>query len=271
MPGLCCQALGGRFEWAEDIATAWLLYYLSAHIMDNVQDEDELEPWAEIYPPGFALNVSSGYYFSASLALNQLLESQLSTYQAIEIINDFYRSFLVMGEGQQMSFLTKVPTLDQYWQIAGSKSGIFFALACRSGAHLVSDDETILEDYQQYGFHLGMLVQISDDLEEIGKLKTSNLLFNSGEFIKSLAIVYALEVLPKNDKEGLLKAIEVATRDGEYLHEIWKMVEESGAAMYIETQIEFHRYKALEALDSAQPLSPAKESLITFIESFHCD
>lgn len=265
LPGLCCQAAGGNPRWAEDIATAWFLFYLGAHIMDSIQDQDQPESWWANYSPGFALNIASGYYFTASLALTRLLQSPFHPQKIREIIYNFYRDFLDMGNGQHIGFVREGLSINQYWQMASAKSGIFFGLACQAGAQLAIEDKNKLECFKQYGYHLGLLVQVFDDLEELERLKEGELITNPEEFMKSLAVVYALEVLPRKMKAQFESSILLAVGDRNYVGEVWRILEESGSALYLETEIELHRKHALTSLESASPLSPAREALIAFL------
>jgi geranylgeranyl pyrophosphate synthase len=265
LPGLCCQAAGGDPRWAEDIAIAWFLFYLSAHIMDSIQDHDQPESWWADYSPGFALNIASGYYFTASLALTHLLKSPFPPQKTNQIIENFYRDFLYMGNGQHIGFVRDELSLNQYWQMAGAKSGIFFGLACQTGARLASEDRNTLDCFRQFGHHLGLLIQIFDDLEELERLKEGDLIVNPREFMKSLAVAYTLEVLPPEIKTQFSNAILLAVEYRNYVGEVWRMLEESGSALYLKTQIELHRKYALAFLENANPLSPAREALIGFL------
>ena len=72
LPGLCCQAAGGRAQLAEPVAAAWLLFYVAAHLMDDLEDQDNPDPWWRSLGPGAAINIATGLYFSAGLALQEL-------------------------------------------------------------------------------------------------------------------------------------------------------------------------------------------------------
>jgi len=129
LPGLCCQAAGGDPQWADDVAAAWLLYYVAADLMDTVEDRDEPDLWWAEMGPGFALNVASGLFFSASQALNHLHIQQETHVAASAITENFNRSFLKMCGGQHTDLVQPEPTLTQYWETVAGKSGTFFTLA----------------------------------------------------------------------------------------------------------------------------------------------
>ena len=167
LPRICYQAAGGHLPWADDLGLAWFLFYVAAHLMDNVEDQDDPgQLWAP-YSPGVRINVASGLFFTAANSLNHLYHHEGSQAAANEIIADFYSSFLSMCSGQNEDLLNEKITLAMYWRIATSKSGGFFGMGCWAGARLATDDRARLEGFYQFGLNLGIHKQIRDDLEEI--------------------------------------------------------------------------------------------------------
>ena len=53
------------------------------------------------------------------------------------------------------------------------------------------------------------------------------------------------------------------------LEEARKMINESGAPLYLETEIERHREDALTGLERAAPLSPAGEMLSALLDTLY--
>lgn len=265
LPGLCCQAAGGDPLWADELTAAWLLLYLAADLMDSVQDGDEPDPWWAEQGPGTALSAATGLFFSASLALNRLQTQSLQHAAAGEVVKDFYRSFLIMSSGQYLDLLQAQPSLEQYWQIAASKSGVFFSLACRSGARLATAETARLQGFSQFGKHLGMLVQVRDDLEDLmadPEDQTDPRLLATS---RSLPVVYALEVSPPNVRSRLLDCLQRSAADEDAAREAWNLVDESGAALYVVAEMEQHRSQAMRALEQAQANPAARERLLGLV------
>lgn len=266
LPGLCCQAAGGDPNWALDIAGAWYLFYVAADIMDDVEDQDASDPWWTELGPGGAINAASGLFFSASAILQNLyLENGISPQSAAEIAKYFHSSFLVMCSGQHRDLVTRSPGLKEYWEIALAKSGTFFGLACRSGARLATGDQDRLKGFERYGIHLGALIQIMDDLEDLHALQTGSLGDLQIPNYHSLPVAYSMEVLPPGQKIRLQKCLKEAAHDLRAVGDAWGLIEQSGAAVYLLAEIERHKGQALASLNQAQPESPAKEFLISFI------
>lgn len=262
LPGLCCQAAGGDPLFTDNIAATWLLFYKAAHIIDNIQDRDTPEPWWETAGPGVALAAATGLYFTASSMLNQLPGQRLSPSVASQITRDFNTSFLGISGGQFKDLHGQVQSLKQYWQIASAKSGVFFALACRSGSRLATRKAGRIEAYGQYGEQLGLLIQISDDVEEFQNIGHSDRVIKMD---RSLPVIYTLEVSVEPAHSCLYDCLKSAPGDEQAAREALRLVEQSGAALYVATELERHRILALRALEKAGAISPAREELVSLV------
>lgn len=267
LPGLCCQAVGGDQYWADGLSLAWYLFYTAADLMDSVQDQDVPDPWWVELGPAAALNAASGLYFSASKTLGDLHNQLSSRDSADEIINNFYNSFLIMSSGQQRELSNPEPSLEQYWQNTEAKSGMFFALACRNGARLATDDVTRLENLGKYGHHFGLVIQVLDDLDDVRSPEGEESPGQRPELARSLPVVYAMEVSPPTQREHLRKCLALAPIDPKAAKEVLGIIDESGAALYMMTEIERHRKMAAISLDRAEAISPAKEELLLLLQS----
>lgn len=267
LPGLCCQAAGGYPEWADDLAVAWLLFYVAADLMDKVQDQDQPDSWWEELGAGAALGAATGIYFSASLALNRLWTNPNTQAAANEVVQEFYNSFLVMTSGQYQGLIQPIPTLDQYWEIAAAKSGAFFGTACRCAARLAISDAEQLSDYYQFGHHLGLLTQVRDDLDDIQPPDEDRAPGQKLELAHSLAVIYALAVLPPEEGERLRMNLAAAPQDARAATELIRLLDQSNAALYLMTEMERHRQTALNAIQRAAQPSPARERLISYLLS----
>jgi len=265
LPGLCCQAAGGNPIWADDVTAAWYLLYIANHLMDSVEDQDEPDAWWANSGPGAALGVATGLFFSATHVLNGLQDSPFTRHAAASIIEDFSQSFMHMAGGQYRDLTHPQLTLDQYWEVSTAKSGVFFALACRCGARLASDDPQLLAAYGSFGQQVGTLVQIRDDLQDLQPPQDAELPVWGRKMSHSLATVYALEVLPHEQRERLLKYLAVVPFDLQAVENALGLIDQSGAGLYFLVEMERHRNLGLAALErtSGQPL--AIETLASFL------
>jgi len=266
LPGLCCQAAGGDPHWAESLTAAWLLFYRAADLMDSVEDRDTPENWWEELGPPAALSAATGLYFIASRCLCAFDITLDSGKQTSELVDDFHTSFIRMCAGQHQDLITPEPNLDQYWQIAEGKSGTFFSLACRSGARLAGVSDEVLEYYSQCGSHIGVCVQILDDLEDLRDFPSFFYTKKISDIFHSLPVIYAIEVSQNNQRDDIKKRILNALTNHSEAEHVVKLIEESGAVPFIMTSLELHKQNALDYLYKANPLAPAAEFLYEMIE-----
>lgn len=265
LPVLCCAAAGGAGMDAHRLAAAWMLTYRAARLIDHVQDGDAPDPWWESYGPGVALNAAVGLFFSASRLLN-LLEDPPGLYGAARAIRaDFAHTFLDMSAGQQKDLTTDSMNLASFWEIARAKSGAFFGLACQSGARLATADSARVEAFRQFGEHLGILIQIGDEQEDVMALNAGQSL--QRQHHRMLPVVYALEVMTPESRlrmenlfmEGLGRVSAAQT--------LYHLLEEAGAGLYLAVERERQRAGAAEALARTQPEGENGDILASMLSS----
>jgi geranylgeranyl pyrophosphate synthase len=265
LPGLCSQAAGGDPRRADDLSLAWFLFYSAAHLFDQVEDQDPIEDGAPAWTPAVSINLSTGMMFAASLALNRMHQAERIGGMAARITNDFYHSLLTMCNGQHLDLVTPQPSLEQWMQIAGAKSGAFFRLACRAGASVASDQPAIVDAFGEYGFRLGLLLQILDDLGDFRTLTSSGESILSPDAGRSLAVAYARDVLPPDQRVALMEMIPSASANAKATQKVIELLTESGAGLYLDIEIERQRELGLQALLTTDPQPPAGETLLSLL------
>lgn len=214
-----------------------------------------------------ALNLASGYYFVASLILQQLHQIPIISDAAEEIIDGFYRSFFIMNIGQYRELTSLDLDLDQYWQNVLAKSGAFFALACWGGARLCTVDEALLNNFHILGENIGLLIQVKDDLEEVAPPSSSGVPGQRPKLVSSLPVIYAMEVLPPKKRMQLSRALEDAPTRIEAAEEVIRLIDGCGAVTYVQLEIERRRQQAIDALSEIDPKGSRKDSLYKLILS----
>ena len=224
--------------------------------MDSVQDQDEPAAWWKDKGPAIALSAATGLYFYASLLLSCSRPVVAGRNEFEKILGDFYSSFLNMGSGQYADLNYPEPTIEQYWKAAEAKSGTFFALACRSGARLVLEDQPTVEHYSQFGRHLGLLIQIFDDLEDLKALSDPTLPVNLEKFTRSLPVVYSFQVLPASAAERLRFCLVHSATSPQAGEEAISLIEESGAVLFLLAEIEHHQSQSRQRLLKQKPANP---------------
>ena len=165
LPSLSCEAFGADPQRSVGVTTAWFLLYVSAYLLDKVEDQELIGP--EKNKLGVTANLSTGMIFVAEWILNHLELDCVDTSTAWDIQQAFQEAVLSVCSGQHMDLSASSPDLKVCWEIAEAKSGAAFGLACYSGSRLATKRSDWLQSMQQFGRLLGTVVQISDDLEDL--------------------------------------------------------------------------------------------------------
>jgi len=271
LSGLCCQAVGGDPLTADRLIAAWFLFYRAAHLMDSVQDQDEPEPWWAEAGPGAALSAATGLFFSATALLEDLHHQPFAPGAAPEIIQRFSECFLTMGSGQYYDLTRPALTLEEYWQVAEAKSGAFFGLACWAGARLATQQPETLERFHRFGTQIGLLVQIADDIDELGLLGGEAGAPTQIPGPRALPVVYARAVLPPGEQEHLSASLASAERDPASALGLREILEKAGAPLYILAELHRRHQAALAELRATDPQESASKELIALLERFNPD
>jgi geranylgeranyl diphosphate synthase, type I len=271
LPGLCCQAAGGQKTWADRVTAAWFLLYTAAHVFDTLEDKDLPDPWWSDQGVGISMNVGTGLMISAAQMIDLLYRDSNPNNQAAQIAEDFYQTVLIMGSGQHHDLTHANLNLEQWFANANAKSGEFFSLGCRSGARLASPDNKTIRFYSTYGKHLGLLLQIMDDLDDWHTCKVSDQVGDLRWLSKSLPATYACEVLPEKKANDLRHCLDQRMNGSDSVAEALNLITDSGAELYLYTEIEKNYTLAQEALRAATPEPVAEKALISLLDSLHPD
>jgi geranylgeranyl diphosphate synthase type I len=248
----------------EDVTAAWVLLYTAAHIMDSVEDGDPPEKWWADLGESGAINVATGLMATSSIVLDNLRRTGPPE-TAASIAEGFHQAILQMGGGQHSDLTCDEPSPSECLKIAESKSGAFFALACWSGARLATSDLQIASYYECYGRHLGILVQINDDIDGVWGVDLARSdLRQPARW--TLPIAYAMAVGSPEERFALHSRMSAARQDPQAVIGARNLIEDTGAALFLATLATKHTALAANALEKAHSASPARETLKALLD-----
>jgi len=267
LPGLCCQAAGGKLAYTEEISAAWLLLFTAAHTVDTIEDGDQDSKIDLLGGAGAAINTANGLFLSAVQLLVSMRNGKIPDDLVDVLLQDYLDTILVMTSGQHWDLTLDEVELNQWWQVAEAKSGAFFSLACRSGARLGNTDPQVIEHYSKYGYYLGLLLQILDDLEDFQKFTNSTHDSSTKHLEKSLAVAYADSVLSDAERSELQQILREEHADSESGMRMLDVLDRCGAGLYLLAEIDKYAGLALSELNAAQPEQMAGRKLVAIIEA----
>lgn len=253
LPLLTCQAAGGDPQVAIPVAAAWRALHIGLKLLDDVEDGDvaRLAPEAN---PAQVLNLSTGFLAAAQLALTRLPAAQCNILQA-----DFLHTVLQMAGGQHTDLdRTAARSIPGYFQIMEAKSGAFFALAAASGTKCATSDCTEIAKYADFGYNVGVLIQIVDDWSDIsakhgqGDLTTGQM---------TLAVCYAQTVASPAERVRLEALLACAPTSAAAEREVRHLLTALGCEIYLQAELARYRRRSLAVFEGAGGLSSAVRPL----------
>jgi geranylgeranyl pyrophosphate synthase len=262
LPSLFCEAYGGSAQQAAPIVTIWNILRHAARLLDDVED-GHFNPSDRV---AINLNLSSGLIFTAAHLLSELESHGVPVEPAQEIRRLFYLTLLQVCGGQHQDLTIAASTLEESWQIAGDKTAASLGLICWAGGRIVCSDKRELELCRLFGYNLGLLDQIRDDLTD---LSAEEDLYKPARH--SLPLAYTLAVLPPPEQETLLALLDItgqerANQGSANENLARQLIMKSGAAVYLTVQAALYREQTEEALRQMAVSLETKQQLQQLID-----
>ncbi len=246
LPLQTCRAAGGEAEDALPAAVAWRALHLAAKLFDDVEDGDEVILGNKPLPPPVAINLATSFVAVANSALAAMPPSW-DRGLPLALIEAFNRTILQMAAGQHLD-ITQQGQLDieGYRQIMSAKSGEFFMLAAWAGARCATADEEKLSQFEAFGYNLGMMLQLNDDLGDFRKKNVGDIARGHYTF----PVFYALVVASPPERERLQHWLRQVKEDPQAETEVRIMVRSLGGEVYVMAEAMRYKRRAQRALDA---------------------
>jgi geranylgeranyl diphosphate synthase type I len=263
---LCCAAAGGDWRHALPLAAGLELIHNFSLIHDDIQDNSPTRRgrptvWAK-WGMAQAINAGDAMFTLAHLAPQGLTARGVAPALSLWIIDRLDQTCLALTQGQylDMSFETRQRvTVAEYLAMIEGKTGALIAAATQLGARLGGAEAGRLAHFHDYGRSLGLAFQIQDDLLGIwgdeaftGKSTASDLATRK----KTLPVVYGLE-----RSEAFAQAYAQPHQPGASLAEMAAALANLGAKDYVEQEARKMTQAALDHLEAAQLIEPARAAL----------
>ena len=262
LPTSVCMALGGKKVFAKQLNKAWELVYLAFHILDKIEDQ-EIDNKLTQYDLGTVTNVTTGLILQAELILaklNDRMEKAFGNKSCLLIL--FNQLALGVCAGQHWDLSSSERELSQAWKVASGKSGNFFALGCKLGAYIATENIEQIKKLEEFGHCVGLLLQIANDVEGLWSQEeeVSDLL--QGKV--TIPIAYALRVLPERERAVLRDYLNNPAANAE--DDMRAMIIENGALVYLALEAEKIRQQAKSILTATALMQTKKDQLELVLE-----
>ncbi len=161
LPMAMTRAAGGELTDGVPFATIWTLISMGLRLMDDCADQDDPRAFSVHHGLGRAIT-----YASSLLHLGARLIHALPAELGREaILDEYFTAALQAGMGQDRDLIGGAGTAQEYVRLVEHKTCAAFAFAFASGARMVTRAPAIMAACRQSGYHVGMMLQLLDDLE----------------------------------------------------------------------------------------------------------
>ncbi len=164
LPLATCKAVGGNAENAVHIAAATVVAAAALRIFDDALDQDRAKGlW---YRTGASRAWNYGTALEA-LSFNILRQAPLNSEQISQVSGHFIEAFCQIASGQDRDLLGVTKTIEDYWLTIEQKSAYGYQTGCLCGALVGTEHQDLIEACGTFGYHLGLALQILNDMESI--------------------------------------------------------------------------------------------------------
>lgn len=162
IPLATTRAVGAQFEDALPFAAAWLLICMSVRILDDVGDGDNPEGMDRAIGAAAAMNLGSGLLVHAGHLLARL---PAPGHRVTRVLDGYHAMAMHAFAAQGRDLAGNARTFTTYQRLVEGKTALPFAFAGWGSAALHADDPRILAACRDAGFHIGVMLQLLDDME----------------------------------------------------------------------------------------------------------
>ena len=237
----CSEACGGRDEDALPYALAIELFHNFTLIHDDIEDNSPLRRGKPTLHEKFgipiAINSGDALYTAvwSSLVSSNLPPEKFQ--KSVKMLVDAFSS-VVDGQGTELEWYragTFELTEEDYFRMAGGKTGSLIGVSCRIGGYAAEAPEEVQAGLQEFGEKIGLSFQIKDDVLNL-TADPSKYKKEIGEDIKegkrSLITLKMLSKLEGKEKEMAIEILKKPEKSAEDVSEIIGLAESTGAIDY---------------------------------------
>jgi geranylgeranyl diphosphate synthase type I len=262
LPLASCKAVGGDARNAIHVSAALTAAATSLRVLDDLEDQDRPSAlWNQV---GTARTWNYAAAFQ-SMSFDLLGQAPLEPHRAHQIISAFIDMYLHMTYGQDRDIIGNTRSIEDYWATVAEKIAYGYATGCAVGAMVATDKTDLIKACRDFGFHLGFVIQIVNDLQSIWSPRGVTDL-KQGKV--TLPLLYGLTTdHPKRDELAIL------TRDGKIApHEerIKEILDSIDTKSFLIWTALTERDRALQAI-SLCPDSEGRQALEAYVTGLFGD
>ena len=264
------EMFGGDSEQAQLVAMAFEMLHNFTLIHDDIMDMAPIRRGRETVYKKWNSNIAilSGDAL-AIMAFQQLLRLPCDNQIIINIANLFSHTSLQICEGQQLDldFETQERvSIEDYLNMIRLKTAVMFAGCLKAGAMLASANSMSQQALYNFGIHLGMAFQLTDDVLDVygdertfGKAIGGDIRDNK----KTYLYLKALQLATPEQHDRLTTLFSTTTTDAEQKYqEVKAIFDDTQVRMFTEDLIMVYVQQAFGDLEQVQVAEEKKTALL---------
>jgi len=259
---LCARLCGHEDEFVVKFSTIVEFLHTATLLHDDVVDDAAMRRGKPVAHAVFGAPVTvlvGDFLLARALSI----AAQTGSPEIIRVISDITES-MCQGEIQQLTRKGDINLKEsEYMEVIQRKTGFLIQGACQTGAILASADAETEKKLSDYGYHIGMVFQIADDLldyiaetDTLGKAVGADL--REGKL--TLPLIHTLSRAGGEDREKIAAIVEKPSFSTDEFNQLLKIIDSYGGISYSQDIAGGHVEKA-KAILAAFPSSETRETL----------
>lgn len=267
LPLLTARACGGDWRQSIPVGCAVEFFIAAGDVLDDLADLDTVEACSREGRPHLS-NAAAALLMLTQEAILHLLDREVAPDRVLAISRAFDRAGIDAASGQFLDLeyeRTYSVTTEECLTMVALKSGSLASCACRAGAMVATEDETLIAACAEFGRNRGIASQLLNDIDGLWAEDVSK--SDVPRRKKTLPVVYGLRCSTGQDAEALRQVYQHTTElTADQISAVRDILWRLGANSYASAMVDVYRQRARGALEII-PASEGRDALLALAAS----
>jgi geranylgeranyl pyrophosphate synthase len=264
LPLIVCESIGGSTDKALPLCASLQFFMAAGDVFDDIEDNDTPLSLSSRYGSAITNNIATTLLVLGEKAIARLKSRGVDDriiVRILDIVNSYYLT-ACKGQHMDLSHGSAIELSEnEYLDILSMKSASQIECACYTGALLATENEKVLYSIKEFGYNLGMLAQITNDIAGIIEKKD---IINKKI---TLPVIFALSQTEGPVNSLLIQYYRKQADSADIkIEQISDILSNSGALHYTAIKMESYRLLVIEAIGKIEKFGRNVEKLRMFVK-----
>jgi geranylgeranyl pyrophosphate synthase len=249
LPVIVYESIGSSPEKALPLCASLQFFMTAGDVFDDVEDDDAPLSLSSRYGMAITNNIATTLLVLGEKAIAGLKEKKVNDSKIVRILDTINHYYLKACTGQHLdlSYGNKLDISEnEYLDILSLKSASQIECACYTGALLATDNNKLLGLFKNFGYNLGMMLQITNDIA--GIISKKDIINKKITF----PVIFALSQTESTVHDKLEQYYGKQNGNELSSDQVSDILSETGAMHYSAIITESYRLSAKEAAERAE-------------------